>query len=121
VLPIVRTFLKVHQETESHLFGVHQETVQVNTFNLSYFHKASFNKYQMKSSLTIHSSDNQEKFFVVKVSYTSSITQYQESSVADSVVGLRTHVVFGIQTCGATFVHLVASIHNHIADCLPIN
>jgi hypothetical protein len=121
VLPIVKIFLKTPFDTESHLAGVHPVGVQVNTFNFSDFHKASFNKYQMKSSLTIHSSDNQEKFFVVKESYISSITPYQESSFTDSVVGDNTHVVFGIQTCGATFVHLVASIHNQIADCLPIN
>ena len=75
----------------------------------------------MKSFLTIHSNDSQEKFLVVKESYTSSITPYQESSFTDSVVGERTHVVFGIRTTGATFVHLVASIQSHIADFLPIN
>jgi hypothetical protein len=57
----------------------------------------------------------------MKESYTSSITQYQESSVVDSVVGFRTHDVFGIRTTGSTAVHLVASIQSHIADFLPIN
>ena len=121
MLPILRIFLNTHQDTESHLAGVHQLGVQVKTFNFSYFHNASLNKYQMKSSLTIHSRLRPEKFFVVKESYISSITPYQESSFTDSVVGDNTHVVFGIRTVGETFVHLVASIHNHIADCLPIN
>jgi hypothetical protein len=57
-------------------------------------------EYQIESFFTIHSRFNQEKFFVVKESYTSSITPYQESSVADSVVGLRTHAVFGNHTTG---------------------
>ena len=54
-------------------------------------------------------------------SYTSSITQYQESSVADSVVGFRTQAVFGNRTTGATAVHLVDSIQSQIADFLQMN
>jgi hypothetical protein len=60
-------------------------------------------------------------FFVINVSYTSSITQYHESSVAFSTEGLRTQLVLGIQTTGATAVPLVVSFQSQIADFLQIN
>jgi hypothetical protein len=75
----------------------------------------------MKSSLTIQPNEMFEKFFVVKESYLSSITPYQESSVASSVVGFNTPLVFGIQTCGDTAVPLVVSFQSQIALCLQIN
>ena len=75
----------------------------------------------MKLSLTIPSKLSLERFFVVMVSNTSSITPYPESSVATSNDGLNTPVVLGIHTLGATFVPLVVSFHSPIADNLPIN
>jgi hypothetical protein len=61
-----------------------------------------------------------EKFLVVNVSYTSSITPYQEVSCAVSNDGLRVPLSFGIHTCAETFVPAVASFHSQIADLLPI-
>jgi hypothetical protein len=114
-------FLRTPPLTAFHLAGVHHATVQVNTFNLSYFHNARCSKYQIESSFTIHSNEILEKFFVVNDHATSSITPYQESSVAVSVVGFNTHAVLDSQTLGATAVHLVASIPNQIQLCLPMN
>jgi hypothetical protein len=56
----------------------------------------------------------------VKESFTASITPYQDSSVADSIVGFKTPLSFAIHTCAETAVHLVASTPSQIADILPI-
>ncbi|MBQ5945183.1 hypothetical protein IJL65_02005 [bacterium] len=97
-LQTVTIFFNIPPVTESHLAGVHPETVPLNTFNFVYVHKAHKKRYQIESSLTIHSRDKSEKFFVVIVSKVSSITQYPESSVATSKEGFNTPVVLGIQT-----------------------
>jgi hypothetical protein len=77
-------------------------------------------KYPIKSSLTIPERLQDEEFLVVKLSYTSSITPYQEVSCASSKEGFNSQLSFGIHTSTAAFVPCVVSFPNPIADLLPI-